>query len=50
MFKDKVKQIYKKAKMNKKGENASYIPELAKVDSELFGMSLTIELVHCLLC
>ena len=39
-FTEKIENIYNKVKLNKDGHNATYIPELAKVDSKLFGISV----------
>lgn len=40
MFIKEIKRIYEKVKINNQGVNATYIPELAKVNSNLFGVSV----------
>lgn len=37
---DAVNEAYKKFKSNTEGKNADYIPELAKVDSNLYGIAI----------
>src|SRR5499427_3934902 len=37
---DAVNEAYKKFKSNTEGKNADYIPELAKVDSKLYGIAI----------
>ena len=39
-FNKDIEKIFAKCKKNVKGESASYIPELAKVEPNLFGVSI----------
>ena len=39
-FSKNIEKLYIETKPNKSGHNATYIPELAKVDPELFGISI----------
>lgn len=39
LFKEEIEEIYYKTKENVSGHNATYIPQLARVDSELFAVA-----------
>lgn len=40
-FEKRVKEIFEEVKPISDGNSASYIPELAKINPELFGISIT---------
>ena len=41
-----INEAYKKFKDNKEGHNADYIPYLANVDSNLFGIAVCLKSAH----